>query len=230
MSKNNKKIDIQNAKTLRHVTDDTLETLLDRSIAEVQVFRETEVVISYLLPCGLIVSAGAIVNLEGGILDIEAGKQICRREVLSKLRILEGYRSQQRIYAIGQPLNQVLVAPEFLTDSQIEALLENAIAETRSFHNRVTIASYLLPSGYTIRGMSHVGLTDPKMQYAAQQCYVNALVQLRELENYRASWDIYLYHLQLNFKAVENAGRRRMQQEAQGTDVDTSPLRGGKCL
>jgi hypothetical protein len=230
MSKNNKKIDIQNAKSLGNATDDTLEALLDRSITEIHVFRETEVLISYLLPCGLIVSAGAIVNPERGIVDIEAGKQLCRREALSKLKILEGYRSQHRAYAIDQSLKQVVGVPEFLTDSQVEALLEKAVAETRNFHNMVTISSYLLPSGYTILGMSHVGLADAKMQDAAEQCFANALVQLRELEKYRTYWDIYLYHLQLHFKAVENAGKKRMQQEAQGTGIDTSPLQGGKCL
>lgn len=220
MSKIGRKIDTKSRQNRYKVTDEKLERLLQQSIAEVQAFHETEVVVAYLLPCGVIIFGRlANANLEEK-LDLGTAKEFCRQDALNQLRLLESYRARHQKYVDSQESEKATGVPKPLSNSQIEALLENAIAQTRYCHNRGVLVSYLLPCGYTITGMSRVGFTSFDTMDAVHKCYVDAAAQLRELEDYRLSWDIYLYHLRKNFQVIEDAGRNRMRQNLLGMDGD----------
>lgn len=203
----NKRIDAQIRSNRYKVTDEKLASLLQQSIAEVQVFYGIEMMVSYLLPCGIIIfgRTPATVQLGSEVLEA-AGRNLCEQDAMNQLRRLEGYRAQYRWYVDSQNLEEPAGVPKHLTNSQIESLLENAIAQTRYCHNRGAMVSYLLPCGFTITGVSRVAFASFDTMDAVHECYADALAQLRELEDYRLSWDIYLYHLQV----IVDAGRKRM--------------------
>ncbi len=79
------------------ITQEQIDRLLDQSETQEAIFWEKELVVSYKLPSGFVISGRSAV-VDPNIFVLEIGRQVARDEVSSKLWQLEGYRLHLEVF------------------------------------------------------------------------------------------------------------------------------------